>query len=71
MIVYTVFGLSHILKREMNNQFKRLGFNNLKEKRWFLIKVLGYSPYFSEMTINELKTVISELKKHNAISDIK
>lgn len=33
MIVYTVFGLSPILKREMNNQFKRLGFKDLKEKK--------------------------------------
>lgn len=71
MIVYTVFGLQPILKREMNNQFKRLGFKDLKEKRWFLSKVLGYSPYFSEMTINEMKIVVSELKKYDAISEIK
>ncbi|MEH7195468.1 hypothetical protein [Bacillus safensis] len=70
MLVYTVFGLQPILKKEMNNQFKRLGFKDLKEKRWFLSKVLGYSPYFSEMTINELNTVISELKKYNAISEM-
>ncbi|MCY7500226.1 hypothetical protein [Bacillus pumilus] len=74
MIAYTVFGLYPILKKEMDNQFKRLGFKgfkDLKEKRWFLNKVLGCSPFFSEMTINELKTVISELKKYNAISEIK
>lgn len=55
MIVYTVFGLYPILRREVNNHFKRLGFKDLKEKRWFLNKVLGYSPFFSEMAINELK----------------
>lgn len=71
MIVYTVFGLYPILRRELNNHFKRLGFKDLKEKRWFLCKVLGYSPYFSEMTINELKIVIEELNKYKDISDIK
>lgn len=71
MIVYTVFGLYPILRRELNNHFKRLGFKDLKEKRWLLSKVLGYSPFFSEMTINELKKVIEELNKYKMISEIK
>ncbi|MGN7324919.1 hypothetical protein ACTHPT_14715 [Bacillus altitudinis] len=64
MIVYTVLGLYPILRRELNNHFKRLGFKDLKEKRWFLSNVLGYSPFFSEMTINELKKVIEALSKY-------
>lgn len=71
MIVYAVFGLNPILRRELNNHFKRLGFKDLKEKRWFLSKVIEYSPFFSEMTINELKKAIEELNKYKTISDFR
>jgi hypothetical protein len=70
-LMYTIMGLFPVLRREMNKEFKRLGFNNIKEKRWFFNKVLGYPATINEMTIAELETVIHELKKYNSISEIK
>ena len=68
--MYTIMGLFPALRREMNKEFKRLGFKNTKEKRWFFNKVLGYPVTINEMTISELETVICELKKYNNISEI-
>ena len=68
--MYTIMGLFPVLRREMNKEFKRLGFKNIKEKRWFFNKVLGCPATINKMTIAELKTVIRELKKYNSISEI-
>ncbi|MGG3920486.1 hypothetical protein ABEV41_00800 [Geobacillus thermodenitrificans] len=68
--MYTIMGLFPVLRREMNKEFKRLGFKNIKEKRWLFNKVLGYPAIINEMTISELETVICELKKYNNISEI-
>jgi hypothetical protein len=68
---YTVIGCFPVLKRKMNKEFKRVGFGNIKEKRWFLHKVLGYAPTLKEMTIAEMEKVISELGHYNNIDEIK
>ncbi|MGF7535000.1 hypothetical protein AAGG74_15125 [Bacillus mexicanus] len=70
MIVYTTLGYFPILRRKLSKEFKRLGFNNLKEKRWFLAKVLGYAPNFNEMSIAEMETVIGELAKYENLNEI-
>lgn len=71
MIVYTTLGYFPVLRRKLSKEFKRLGFNNLKEKRWFLAKVLGYAPNFNEMSIAEMETVIGELAKYENLNEIK
>jgi hypothetical protein len=68
--MYTIMGLFPVLRRKMNKEFERLGFKNIKEKRWFFNKVLGYPATINGMTIAELETVIHELKKYNSISEI-
>lgn len=70
MIVYTTLGYFPVLRRKLSKEFKRLGFNNLKEKRWFLAKVLGYAQNFSEMSIVELERVIDELTKYENLNEI-
>jgi hypothetical protein len=70
-LMYTIMGLFPVLRREMNKEFERLGFKNIKEKRWFFNKVLGYPTTINGMTIAELETVIHELKKYNDITEIK
>ncbi|AYJ75268.1 hypothetical protein BSP36_181 [Bacillus phage BSP36] len=54
----------------MDAKFKRVGFKNIKEKRWFLNKVLGKAPYLNSMSIVEMERIISELQKYNSVSEI-
>jgi hypothetical protein len=68
--MYTIMGYFPVLRREMAKEFKRLGFKNIKEKRWFLHKVLGDAPAFTKMTIAEMELVISELRKYENVSEI-
>ncbi|ASS60735.1 hypothetical protein MOF52_16920 [Bacillus inaquosorum] len=70
MIVYTTLGYFPVLRRKLSKEFKRLGFNSLKEKRWFLAKVLGYAPNFKEMSIAEMERVIDELTKYENVNEI-
>ncbi|MCY9156354.1 hypothetical protein [Bacillus haynesii] len=70
MQYYTVIGYFPVLKRRMDKEFKRVGFGNIKEKRWFLHKVLGYAPTLKGMTITEMEKVISELGQYNNIDEI-
>lgn len=44
----------------MAKQFKKKNYN-LKEKRFIVNKVLGYSPNFKDMTIAEMESVINYL----------
>jgi hypothetical protein len=64
-------GYFPVLRREMSKEFKRLGFKDIKEKRWFLHKVLNDTPAFTNMTIAEMEIVISELRKYKSIDEIK
>jgi hypothetical protein len=68
--MYTIMGYFPVLRREMNKHFKRVGFKDIKEKRWFLHKVLGYVPALSNMTISEIEIVIYELGKYKNIDEI-
>ncbi|QZA70235.1 hypothetical protein 278BB001_84 [Bacillus phage 278BB001] len=69
-VYYTIMGYFPVLRRKMDAEFKRVGFKNIKEKRWFLNKVLGKAPYLSNMSIMEMERVISELQKYNNVSEI-
>lgn len=69
--MYTIMGAFPELRRRMNSEFKRVGFNGIKEKRWFFVRVLGHSPAMTEMTISEMNQVIGELNKYENVSDIK
>jgi hypothetical protein len=71
MQFYTIMGYFPVLKREMTKEFKRVGFKDIKEKRWFLHKVLGHVPTFKEMTIAEMQRVIEELGKYQNVTEIK
>lgn len=50
------------LRKQMRKAFKEKGYT-LKEKRFVVHEVLGYTPYFSEMTISEMEQVIDHLQK--------
>ncbi|AXH71226.1 hypothetical protein BSP38_184 [Bacillus phage BSP38] len=67
---YTIMGYFPILRRKMDAEFKRVGFKNIKEKRWVLNKVLGKAPYLNSMSIVEMERIISELQKYNSVSEI-
>jgi hypothetical protein len=64
VIIAGFFQQHNDLRNEMKNEFKKKGYS-LKEKRFILGQVLGYAPYFSDMTISEMKEVIDYLKKTN------
>jgi len=70
MYFYTAMGYFPVLRREMDKEFKRVGFGNIKEKRWFLHRILGYVPALNGMKIAEMEKVIGELKKYDNISEI-
>lgn len=67
---YTIMGASPVMRRKMDAEFKRVGFKNIKEKRWFLNKVLGKAPYLSDMSIVDMSKVITELQKYEDVSEI-
>ncbi|QXN70284.1 hypothetical protein INTERNEXUS_244 [Bacillus phage vB_BspM_Internexus] len=69
-MAYTLMGYFPVLRRKMNAEFKRVGFKNIKEKRWFFNKVLGKTPYLNDMTIAEMEQVIFELQKYNNVNEI-
>jgi hypothetical protein len=68
--MYTIMGYFPVLRREMSKEFKRVGFKDIKEKRWFLHKVLDDAPAFTNMTIAEMEMVINELRKYKNVSEI-
>jgi hypothetical protein len=70
MQFYTIMGYFPVLRREMNKEFKRLGFKDIKEKRWLLHKVLGYAPTLKGMTIAEMERIIDYLRKYKSIAEI-
>ncbi|WIT26292.1 hypothetical protein [Bacillus phage SPO1L3] len=67
---YTMMGASPIMRRKMNEEFKRVGFKDIKEKRWFLNRVLGKAPYLSNMSIVDMSKVIEELRKYEDVSEV-
>ncbi|UPI12941.1 hypothetical protein [Bacillus phage SBSphiJ5] len=69
-VYYTMMGYFPVLRRKMDAEFKRVGFKNIKEKRWFLNKVLGKAPYLNSMSIVEMERIISELQKYEDVSEI-
>lgn len=60
-IVAGMFMRSKAVRKEMNQEFKRLGYN-IKEKRFVIHQVLGYTPYLSELTNEEIVRVTRHLK---------
>lgn len=60
MLIAGFFQANSVTRNEMAKQFKKKNYN-LKEKRFIVNKVLGYSPNFKDMTIAEMESVINYL----------